>query len=46
MTQPALGQDSMASEILAAHNQYRSEVGVEPLAWSDTLIVAECPQEL
>ncbi|MEG4960463.1 MULTISPECIES: CAP family protein [unclassified Microcoleus] len=30
-------QDSMAEEILNAHNQYRAEVGVPPLKWSDTL---------
>jgi hypothetical protein len=28
---------SMAQEILNAHNQYRKEVGVPPLSWSDTL---------
>lgn len=27
----------MAQEILNAHNSYRSEVGVPPLSWSDTL---------
>jgi len=30
-------QDSMADEILNAHNQYRAEVNVPPLTWSDTL---------
>lgn len=30
-------QDSIADEILNAHNQYRAEVGVPPLTWSDTL---------
>ena len=29
--------DSMAQEILAAHNKYRAEVGVPPLQWSDDL---------
>lgn len=29
--------NSMADEILNAHNQYRAEVGVPPLTWSDTL---------
>ncbi|UXE64114.1 MAG: CAP family protein [Woronichinia naegeliana WA131] len=28
---------SMAQEILDAHNSYRSQVGVPPLTWSDTL---------
>lgn len=27
----------MIDEILNAHNQYRAEVGVPPLTWSDTL---------
>ena len=30
-------QNSIAQEILNAHNQYRAEVGVPPLTWSDTL---------
>lgn len=30
-------EGSMADEILNAHNQYRSEVDVPPLTWSDTL---------
>ena len=29
--------DRMATEILQAHNYYRSQVGVPPLHWSDTL---------
>jgi hypothetical protein len=29
--------DSMAQEILSAHNKYRAEVGVPPLEWSDDL---------
>lgn len=29
--------DGMAQEILNAHNSYRSEVGVPPFSWSDTL---------
>lgn len=33
----AVAQNSMAQEILNAHNQYRAEVGVPPLTWSDTL---------
>jgi uncharacterized protein YkwD len=31
------GGGSMAEEILNAHNSYRSQVGVPPLNWSDTL---------
>jgi hypothetical protein len=34
---PAVAQNSMAQEILNAHNRYRAEVGVPPLAWSPTL---------
>jgi uncharacterized protein YkwD len=30
-------QKLMIDEILNAHNQYRAEVGVPPLTWSDTL---------
>jgi uncharacterized protein YkwD len=30
-------QDPMIDEILDAHNQYRAEIGVSPLTWSDTL---------
>lgn len=30
-------QNSMVDEILNAHNQYRAELGVLPLTWSDTL---------
>ncbi|MCT7953457.1 CAP domain-containing protein [Ancylothrix sp. C2] len=30
-------QISMSQEILNAHNQYRAEVGVTPLTWSETL---------
>lgn len=33
----AAGPNSMAQEILKAHNKYRAEVGVPPLTWSDTL---------
>ena len=29
--------DSMAQEILSAHNKYRAEVGVPPLEWSGDL---------
>src|ERR1700680_718900 len=29
--------DSMAQEILAAHNKYRAEAGVPPVEWSDEL---------
>lgn len=32
-----VAQDSMANDILEAHNKYRAEVGVEPLTWSETL---------
>lgn len=34
---PAVAQNSTAGEILNAHNRYRSEVGVPPLTWSNTL---------
>ncbi len=30
-------QDGMAGQILAAHNKYRSELGIQPLAWSEEL---------
>ncbi|HRH44617.1 MAG TPA: CAP domain-containing protein [Pyrinomonadaceae bacterium] len=30
----------MIDEILAAHNKYRTEVGVEPLKWSESLAKA------
>ncbi len=33
----ALAQPSMAQELLKAHNQYRSQVGVPPLIWSNAL---------
>lgn len=37
LTQQAAAQDSIAAQLLAAHNRYRSEVGVPALIWSDTL---------
>lgn len=37
LTQQAAAQDSIAAQLLAAHNRYRTEVGVAPLVWSDTL---------
>lgn len=30
-------QDTMTAAILSAHNQYRTELGVSPLVWSDAL---------
>ncbi len=33
------GGGSMAEEFLNAHNSYRSQVGVPPLTWSDTLAI-------
>lgn len=33
----ASSQDSLVDDILATHNQYRAEVGVPPLTWSDEL---------
>lgn len=30
-------QDTMTEAILSAHNQYRTELGVPPLVWSDAL---------
>jgi hypothetical protein len=32
-----MANNSMAQEILNAHNSYRSQVGVPQIAWSDTL---------
>lgn len=37
LTQQATAQDSTAEQLLAAHNRYRSEVGVPALTWSNTL---------
>lgn len=37
LTQQATAQDSIAEQLLAAHNRYRDEVNVPPLVWSDTL---------
>lgn len=37
LTQQAAAQDSIATELLAAHNRYRVEVSVSPLVWSETL---------
>ena len=34
---PSTTNSSMAQEILNAHNQYRAQVGVPPLTWSNTL---------
>jgi len=31
------GQDPSIAEIVNAHNKYRSELGIPPLTWSDTL---------
>ncbi|MFB2897436.1 CAP domain-containing protein [Aerosakkonemataceae cyanobacterium BLCC-F50] len=35
--QPKNNGNPMIAEILAAHNKYRSQVGVPPLTWSDTI---------
>lgn len=37
LTQQAAAQDSIAQQLLSAHNRYRAEAGVPPLSWSDTL---------